>query len=62
MAKIDKTYPGSGVRVEHNVSSAVAHFDRPFSVEEERAMRYQMAGAAVVLICVLALICWALTL
>jgi hypothetical protein len=39
-------------------SSALAHFDKPFTAHEERAMRYEIIAAVIGLLCLLGFVAW----
>jgi len=61
MGKIGRTYPRYATLASAS-SSALAHFDRPFTAHEERTVRRQVIAGVVGLLCALALIGWLLTL
>ena len=53
--------PGHADDIEQNSNSAFERFNRPLAPHEERALRREMLVAVLGLVCVLALIGWALT-
>ena len=61
MGNIGNPMPGHADEIEQNSNSAFERFNRPLALHEERALRREMLVAVVGVICVLALIGWALT-
>jgi len=60
MGKIGKTYP-SARAVHINSASALAHFDRPLTVDQGGlVMRHQITSEIFGLVCLLAYIGWVL--
>lgn len=57
MGKIGRTYPRDAALMPPS-SSALAHFDRPFTAHEERAMRYEIVAAVVGFLSLLGFIAW----
>jgi hypothetical protein len=57
MGKIGRTYPRDAALMPHS-SSALAHFDKPFTAHEERAMRYEIIAAVIGLLCLLGFVAW----
>ena len=61
MGNIGNPLQGHAEELEQNSNSAFERFNRPLAPQEERALRREMLVAVLGLICVLALIGWALT-
>jgi hypothetical protein len=61
MGNIGNPMPGHADDIEQNSSSAFERFNRPLAPHEERALRREMLVAVIGVLCVLALIGWALT-
>ena len=61
MGKIGRTYPRYAT-LASATPSALAHFDRPFTAHQERAMRREITAGVVGLLGVLALVGWLIAL
>jgi hypothetical protein len=61
MGNIGNPVQGEADDIEQNSNSAFERFNRPLAPHEERVLRREMLVAVLGLVCVLALIGWALT-